>query len=452
MNGFIRNFPVVKVICHLILTSIWLYWGICVHPLTTGWVNWTILICGSLLYFFGGAICLILDDESDIHNEDDHPLWAFGYSLINIFLLGCMIYYTGLYPDSNSLLICPTIFIATTLLLSGFNGTLPAFLLVFISVSLWLSNWGINRWYDYLILIGALIIAFFSISVTSFKYDDDSKRSVKYWIINLGFCSLVNLGLLSLLYFNKLLDINNSCNILYLTVGTILFSLVVSTRLITLLLVTIAGSIYLWRNTEFTLSSLIPDLSFEWIYYDWVKWSIAASLGLLLIILIIRYYNRKLENQEQAYMERSNRLEGIIRKNEEIIRQLKETSILPIEYKGLTMTCPYCRKTMVRGEYAESTVRGVAKTTAKGLIKTGSVGTFLSIGFSLGGPIGALAGAAIGGLTTFFANKPIDKGVDAVMDLWNYEVDGGRTVYFKCPRHECGHEWTRTETYGEIEH
>ena len=88
MNGFIRNFAVVKVICHFILTSIWLYWGICVHPLTTGWVNWTILICGSLLYFFGGAICLILDDESDIRNEDDHPLWAFGYSLINIFLLG----------------------------------------------------------------------------------------------------------------------------------------------------------------------------------------------------------------------------------------------------------------------------------------------------------------------------------------------------------------------------
>lgn len=267
MNGFIRNFAVVKVICHFILTSIWLYWGICVHSLTTGWVNWTILICGSLLYFFGGAICLILDDESDIRNEDDHPLWAFGYSLINIFLLGCMIYYTGLYPDNNSLLICPTIFIATTLLLSGFNGTLPAFLLVFISVLLWLSNWGINRWYDYFILIGALIIAFFSILVTSFKYDDDSKRSVKYWIINFVFCSFVNLGILSLLYFNKLLDINNTYNTLYLTAGSILFLLVVTTRLITLLLVVAAG-IFFWRDIDFIFLLSIPDLSFEWINYD----------------------------------------------------------------------------------------------------------------------------------------------------------------------------------------
>lgn len=451
MNGFIRNFAVVKVICHFILTSIWLYWGICVHPLTTGWVNWTILICGSLLYFFGGAICLILDDESDIRNEDDHPLWAFGYSLINIFLLGCMIYYTGLYPDNNSLLICPTIFIATTLLLSGFNGTLPAFLLVFISVSLWLSNWGINRWYDYFILIGALIIAFFSISVTSFKYDDDSKRSVKYWIINFVFCSFVNLGILSLLYFNKLLDINNTYNILYLTAGSILFLLVVTTRLITLLLVVAAG-IFFWRDIDFIFLLSIPDLSFEWINYDWVKWSIGVSSSLLIIILLIRYYNRKIETQREAYTKRTNQLEDIIRNNENIIRQLKETSILPIEYKGLTMTCPNCRKTMVRGKYAESTVRGVAKTTTKGLIKTGSVGTFTSIGLALDGPIGALGGAAIGEVITFFANKPIDKGVDAVIDLWNYEVDGGRTVYFKCPRHECGHEWTRIESYGEIEH
>ena len=362
-------------------------------------------------------------------------------------------YYTGLYTNDISLLIYPTFFIAITLLLCGFNGGVSAFLLVFISVSLWLSNWGLNRWYDYCILIGTLMIAFYSILITCYKYVEHDERSrILVVLINFALCSLVNLGLLSLLYFNKLLDINNSCNILYLTAGAILFSLVVSTRLITLLLVTIAGSIYLWRNTEFTLSSLIPDLSFEWIYHDWFKWSFAASLGLLLIILIIRYYNRKLENQEQAYMERSNRLEGIIRKNEEIIRQLKETSILPIEYKGLTMTCPYCRKTMVRGKYAESTARGVAKTTAKGLIKTGSVGTFTSIGLAVGGPIGALGGAAIGGVITFFANKPIDKGVDAVMDLWNYEVDGGRTVYFKCPRHECGHEWTRIESYGEIEH
>lgn len=451
MNGILRNFPVIKVICHIILIAIWIYWGTCIHPLTTGWIEWIILVGGGIIYFFLGGICIILDDESDIN--DAPSVWGGRFCLTNILLLGIMMYYTGLYPNALSLLICPTIFIATTLLLCGFNGVVSAFLLVFISVSLWLSNWGLNRWYDYCILIGTLIIAYFSILITCFKYvEDDEKSSILVWFINFGLCSLVNVGLLSLLYFNELLDVNNLYNILYLTAGAFLFSLVVSTRLFTLLLVAIAGSIYLWRNTEFTLSSLIPELSFEWIYHDWFKWSIAASLGLLLIILIIRYYNRKLENQEQAYMERSNRLEGIIRKKEEIIRQLKQAECLPIEYNGLTMTCPHCRKTMVRGKYAESTARGVAKTTAKGLIRTGSVGTFFSIGFMLGGPVGALGGAAIGGVITFFANKPIDKGVESVMDVWNYEVDGGRNVYFKCPRHECGHEWTMTETYGVIDH
>lgn len=450
MNGILRNFPVIKVICHIVLIAIWIYWGTCIHPLTTGWIEWIILVGGGIIYFLLGGICIIGDDESDIN--EDPPFWAFGYSLTNLLLLGFMMYFTSLYPNNISLFIWPTIFVTTTLLLCGFNGCISAFLLVFISVSLWLSNWGINRWYDYCILIGALIIAFFSILVSCSKYIEDTKSSIGLWLINFGLCSLVNLGLLSLLYFNKLLDINNFCNILYLTAGAILFSLVVSTRLFTLLLVAIAGGIYLWRNTEFTLSSLIPELSFEWLYQDWLKWSLAASLGLLLIILIICYYNRKLENQEQAYMERSNRLEGIIRKNEEIIRQLKQAEFLPIKYNGLTMTCPHCRKTMVRGKHAESLARGVAKTTAKGLIGTGSVGTCTSIGFALGGPIGAIGGAVIGGAITFFANKPIDKGVESVMDGWNYEVDGGRTVYFKCPRHECGHEWTMTETYGIINH
>lgn len=428
MNGIIRNFAAVKVICHLLLTSIWLYWGICVHPLTTGWVNWTILVCGSLIYFVGGAICLILDVESDI-SYDYNPSWAFGYSLINLFLLGCMIYYIGLYPDNYSLLIWPAIFIAITLLLSGFNGTISAFLLAFITLSLWLSNWGINRWYDYFILIVALIIAVFSICTASLKDDYDFKCNFKFWIINFGFCSFVNFGLLSLLYFNELLDINNPCNILYLIVGIILFLLVVSTRLITLLFV-VVGSLYLWLNIGLTFSPLIPNMSFEWIYYDWVKWCVGVSLSLLLIILLIL----------------------LIRK----IRKLQENSILPIEYNGLTMTCPYCRKTMVTGKYAESTARGVAKITTKGLLKTGAaVGTGFTIGGALGGPFApltALAGAAIGGVITYFANKPLDKGVDTVIDLLNYEVYGGRIVYFKCPRHECGHEWTRKETYGEINH
>ena len=44
MNGILRNFPVIKVICHIILIAIWIYWGTCIHPLTTGWIEWIILV------------------------------------------------------------------------------------------------------------------------------------------------------------------------------------------------------------------------------------------------------------------------------------------------------------------------------------------------------------------------------------------------------------------------
>ena len=57
MNNIIRNFAGIKVICHLLLTAIWLYWGICVHPLTFGWIGWTILIGGGFTYFSFKPCC-----------------------------------------------------------------------------------------------------------------------------------------------------------------------------------------------------------------------------------------------------------------------------------------------------------------------------------------------------------------------------------------------------------
>lgn len=99
--------------------------------------------------------------------------------------------------------------------------------------------------------------------------------------------------------------------------------------------------------------------------------------------------------------------------------------------------------------HEESAVRGIAKTTTKGLIGVGGVGAGAAVG-SIFGPLGTLAGAVIGGIVTYHNNKQIDKGVDAVIDIWNYEVDGGRIVNFKCPI--CGNEWVETELYGEIEH
>lgn len=428
MNNIIRNFAGIKVICHLLLTAIWLYWGICVHPLTFGWIGWTILIGGGFTYLIVGAICLHEDHVSDF--SDDGPWWAFGYNLTNLFLLGCMMYYTGLYPNNPSFLIWPAIFVATSLLLYGFNGFGSASLLVFITMLLWLSNWGINRWYDYCILIVSIIIAFFSIVASCFKYDEDSVSEVQFHLINIGLCSLVNVGLLSLLFFNRLLNVGYFYNILYITIEIALFLLVVTTRFITIMLLLIAGVIYWWKNTEITFSSLISDLSFEWMHSTWFQVA-ACIVGGILSLGLIGYIIYKLIPAKTVY----------------IYKYIEQK--LPMMYNGLSMTCPSCRKTIVTGKYEESAVRGIAKTTTKGLIGVGGVGAGAAAG-SIFGPLGTLAGAVIGGIVTYHNNKQIDKGVDAVIDIWNYEVDGGRIVNFKCPI--CGNEWVETELYGEIEH
>lgn len=438
MNGIIRNFVGVKVICHFLITGIWIYWGIFVHPLTSGWLGWSTLIGGGILYFIGGGVCLIADHESDL--SDDDPWWALGYSLINLLMLGYMMYYTGLYPNNPSFLTCPAVFAVTTLLLYGGNGFGSASLLVFVSVSLWLSNWGIDRWYDYCILIGVLLIAFISIIVSTFKLYKETVSDVRFWLINFGLCSLVNVGLLSILYYKGLFSINNSYNIVYITIGIFLFSLVVSTRGITIVLSLIAGVIYWWKNTEFTYSSLIPDLSFEWIHSNWFQVA-AWIVGGLLVLGLIGYVIYKLIPPKIVYVDK-------------YVDKYKEHK-LPMMYHGLSMTCPFCRKTMVTGKYEQSTARGITKATAKGVIGGASVIGAFGAGAAVGGPFALLTGglAALGaGALNYYNSKKIDVAIDSTLDLWNYEVDGGRTVHFKCPRPECGHEWTELEKYGEIEH
>lgn len=124
-------------------------------------------------------------------------------------------------------------------------------------------------------------------------------------------------------------------------------------------------------------------------------------------------------------------------------------------YNGLSMTCPSCKKTIVKGEYSQSAARGIIKTTAKGAIGGASVVGAFWAGAAVGGPFAPLTGAlaAVGaGALNYYNNKNIDSALDWAIDKWDYEVDGGRTVYFKCPRHECGYMWEETEHYGEIDH
>ncbi len=432
MEGIIRNFIAIKIICHLLLTGIWLYWGIYVNPLTSG-MGWGFLIGGGILYFIGGMICLIGDHNSDFDfDSNSNPAWAYAYSIINLLIIGLMIFWVGLYPYDLSVLLYPAIFAAITLLLYGFNAFGAACLLELIVLSLWVSNWGLNKWYDYCILIVALLLAFFSSAISIMKLDKDTRSEITFWLTNFGVSFLLNAGLLSLLYFNGLFSLDNFYNVLYLAITTTLFLLVVSTRLITTILALVAGCILWWQNTEFTLLSLIPDLSFEWIHSSWFQVT-ALIIGGLLILALIGYVIYKLIPQKTVY----------------VYRDREKEIFLPMRYNGLSMTCPHCRKTMVTGKHNVSSTRGIIKTTTKGVIGVGVVGKGAAVGSAFG-PVGTVLGACVGGVVTYFHNKKIDEGVDAAIDLWNYKVDGGRIVYFKCPI--CGHEWTKTETYGEIEH
>lgn len=434
MEGIIRNFGAIKVICHLLLTALWFYWGIYIHPLTTGW-GWCLLIGGGIFYLVLGGICLGCDSDVDFNGADDNPYYALGYGLINLLPLCYMINFTvGLYPTEPSILICPVVYSIITMILYGFSSFGASYILSYLMISIWISNWVFDRWYDYCILIASLLVAFISIMLSTFKYYEETKSDVRFWLINIGVSTLLNVGLFSLLYYNGHFNIGNIFNIAYLIIGVILFLLVISTRLITSIITLMAGAIFWYKHTDFSFGALIPNISFEWIHSTWFIYPICIIGGLCGLGLII-YVIYRLLPSKVVYID----------------RYIDREHLLPMEYNGLEMTCPSCRKTMVRGSYEESVVRGITKTTTKGVAKLGCVGSCAAAGSAFG-PIGFIIGASVGGAITYFNNKNIDKGIDAAFDLWNYEMDGGRTVYFKCPRHECGHVWEETEHYGEIDH
>lgn len=436
MEGIIRNFGVIKVICHLLMTALWLYWGICIHPLTTGW-GWCLLIGGGILYFILGGVFLGIDGETN--DNDNSPWWALGYGFINLLPLFYMFNFTaGLYPSNPSILICPVAYSIITMILYGFSSFGASYILSYLMISIWISNWVFDRWYDYCILIASLLVASISIIVSTLKNYEEAKSEVLYWLINFGISALLNVGLFSLLYFKGLFNLDNMFNIVYLITGIFLFLLVISTRLITSIITFIAIALYWYKYSDFSVGSLIPDISFEWVHSIWFIYTAYIVGGICVLGLIIFVIYRLLPSKvvyTDRYTDRDHKL--------------------PMIYNGLSMTCPSCQKTIVKGEYSSSAARGIIKTTTKGAIGGVSVVGAFWAGATVGGPFALLTGAiaAVGaGALNYYTNKKIDRAIDWAIDKWNYEVDGGRTVYFKCPRHECGHEWEETEHYGEIDH
>lgn len=445
-----------QLVCHICLVSLWTYWAISIGHINSGVWGWIALIVIGLGLLIGGAYCLIM--ESDVTDGDDDDMHFFFYGIISMIPLGIILYYTIKEPTLSFNYL--GLYIGIFLLLYNFKSFSAGILLFTLTIiPLYLIS-SFAKWYDYVIVGVITLVGIFMSWVTAIKsatnitdLDDSDER------FTLLFCFfgwiLYSLGSAYYLMGNQIL--NSDWFSTPFIIFPVLLSLCATSRIMTVIMGVIGGVVYLvinWKTISFEfikewvgslwgwiidgIKWICSGITTIWIEHTWVQWSLYSVIGILLIVGIVLFIGgilRTRTNTRTIYKEREH--------------------LLPMRYNGLSMTCPYCRRTMVKGEYSESTARGIAKTTTKGLIGTGAVGSGAAIGGALGGPIApltALVGAAIGGAITYFNNKEIDKGINAAFDLWNYEVEGGRTVYFKCPLTDCGRTWEETEHYGEIDH
>lgn len=450
MSTIIKTTPITQTICHLSIVALWIYWAVSMTGYTDNVLGWITIVVIGLSLLIGGAYLLISEYEED----DEYLIHSFSYGILAMIPLGFMTHYTVITPDN---FIYVAIYIGIFLTLYKFN-SYSAFISMFATTVVYLFTlFNYANWYDYFITVLILVIGIATMVMTSGKSLTNSSVLIdkdEWWLLILSFAGtlLYSIGILYCLKDYLFTHVWFDAKIGLF----ILLTLLSSTSRITTTLIGIAGGIvYLFFNWH-TISLdfikrwfgsiwdwIVDGIKWIctvivtiWIENIWIQWTVYSILGVLIIIgifaLIIRLRETRVETKI-VYKEREH--------------------LLPMKYIGLKMTCPNCRKTMVKGEYKESSARGIAKTTAKGLLGTGAVGSGAAIGGALGGPfapITALAGAAIGGALTYFNNKKIDDGINAAFDLWNYEVDGGRTLYFECPL--CGETWDETEHYGEIDH
>ena len=393
------------------------------------------------------------NNGSDVSEGDVDDMHFFFYGIISMIPLGIILYNTIISSTSSYLFL--GLYIGIFLLLYNFKSFSAGILLFILTIIPLYVICDFTKWFDY-VIVGVITLVGIIMSImtagksatNSADLDDSDERFI------LLFCFfgwiLYSFGTAYYLMGNQILSQE------WLSMPFIIFpfllALCATSRLVTVILGGIGSIAYIFLNWNTNSFNFIKDWFgslWRWIIdgIKWIcsgiatiwmiQWSIYSVIGILLMVGIVLFIGsicRTRTNSRTIYIERD---------------------LLPMKYNGLSMTCPYCRRTMVKGEYRESTARGIAKATIKGLIGTGAVGSGAAIGGALGGPIApltALVGAAIGGAITYFQNKKIEIEINDVFNLWNYEVEGGRTVYFKCPLSECGHTWEETEHYGEIDH
>lgn len=442
MSNVIRTHPLMQLVCHICLVSLWTYWAIAIGRINDGVWGWIALIVVGLCLLLGGAYCLIM--ESDVSEGDDDDMHFFFYGIISMIPLGIILYNTFISPAPSYLFLGS--YIGIFLLLYNFKSFSAGILLFTLTIIPLYVTCNFTRWYDYVIVGVITLVGFIMVLFTAGKsatnstdLDNSDERALLLgcffgWI-------LYSLGTAYYLMGNQILSQD------WLSIPFILFPflllLCATSRILTIIGGVIGSLVYIFINWNTISFNFIKDwfgslwrwnidgikwicsgITTIWIEHTWVQWTVYSILGVLLLIGIIALINSLREARIETkvvYKEREH--------------------LLPMKYNGLYMTCPHCRRTMVKGKYQESKVRGVTKTATKQLLAP-------SIGAAIGGPVGFAIGVGV----SYIWNKEIDKTVNVAFDMWNYEVEGGRTLYFTCPRPECGYTWEETEHYGIIDH
>lgn len=452
MNNVIRIHPLMQLVCHICLVSLWTYWAISIGHINDGVWGWIALIVVGLGLLVGGAYCLIM--ESDVSEGDDDDMHFFFYGIISMIPLGIILYNYIISSTSSYLFL--GLYIGIFLLLYSFKSFSAGILLFVLTIIPTYLLCSFTKWHDYIIVGVITLVGIFMSFVTAGKTvtnSSDLNDSDERFLLLFCFFGwiLYSIGTAYFLMGNQIL--NHDWLTLPYIFFLVLLALCATSRIVTVILGVIVSVVYLFINWNTIFFDLIKNWfgslwerivdGIKWIYAwieniwienIWFQWTVYSIIGILFIISAIFFISRLYETKI-VYREREH--------------------LLPMKYNGLSMTCPYCRKTMVTGKYNQSDVRGVIKTTTKGAIGGASVIGAFWAGAAVGGPFAPITGAiaALGaGTLNYYNNKNIDKVVDWAIDKWDYEMDGGRTVYFRCPRHECGHTWEETEHYGEIDH
>jgi len=459
MSNVIKTHPLIQVACHLTLVFLWGYWAVTIGHINEGVWGWIALFAVGLGLLLGGGYCLVM--ESDVSEGDDDDMHFFFYGVISMIPFGIILYNN--IADTTLSYNYLGLYLGLFLLLYNFKSFSASILLFILTIIPLYVMSSFTKWYDYVIvgvisltgIIMTLMTAGKSVTNSTDLEDDDERFILLFcffgWII-------YTLGTAYYLMGNKILSQD------WLSIPLIIFPLLLSlsatSRIVTIMGGVIGSIVYLfinWHSISFDfiknwfgflwswiingfkwIGTEVSSISFEWVHSTWFIYTACIVGGLFGIGLII-YVIYRLLPTKVIYVERS----------------VERDHKLPMIYNGLSMTCPSCQKTIVKGEYSQSAARGIIKTTTKGVIGGASVVGAFWAGAAVGGPFAPLTGAiaAVGaGALNYYNNKNIDGAIDWAIDKWDYEVDGGRTVYFKCPRHECGHTWEETEHYGEIDH